>query len=147
MTGRAQRVGSIAGVLLLLVVAGTTVGCGESDEEKAQNEVCDARDDIGKQVNELADLTLSTATVEGVQGNLNAIQDDLNKIADAQGNLNDQRRQEVESANEEFKSELESIAGGLTSDLSLSGAEQKLRNAAQQLVSSYKQTFAQIDCG
>jgi hypothetical protein len=133
--------------MVLLLMAGIAVGCGESDEEKAQNDVCDARDDIEKQVNELADLTLSTATVEGVQSNLNAIQDDLETIAGAQGNLNDQRRQEVESANEEFKSELESIASGLTSDLSLSGAEQKLRNAAQQLASSYKQTFAQIDCG
>ena len=147
MTGRAQRIGSIAGVLLLLVVAGTAVGCGESDEEKAQNDVCDARDDIQKQVNELANLTLSTATVEGVQSNLNAIQDDLETIAGAQGDLNDERRQEVESANEEFKSELDSIASGLTSDLSLSGAGEKLRNAAQQLATSYKQTFAQIDCG
>jgi hypothetical protein len=147
MTGRAQRIASIAGVLLLLVVGGTAVGCGESDEEKAQNDVCDARDDIEEQVNELANLTLSTATVEGVQSNLNAIQDDLETIAGAQGDLSDQRRQEVESANEEFKSQLDSIASGLTSDLSLSGAEQKLKNATQQLASSYRQTFAQIDCG
>jgi hypothetical protein len=147
MTGRAERIGSIAVVLLLLLAAGTAVGCGESDEEKAQNDVCDARDDIQKQVNELSNLTLSTATVEGVQSNLNAIQDDLNKIADAQGNLNEERKQQVESANKQFTSELESIASGLTSDLSLSGAEQKLRTAAQQLVSSYEQTFAKVDCG
>lgn len=146
MTGRAERLGSIAMVLLLLA-AGTAVGCGESDEEKAQNDVCDARDDLQKQVNELSNLTLSMATVEGVQSNLNAIQDDLNKITDAQGNLNDQRKQEVESANKQFTSELESIGSGLTSNLSLSGAEQKLRTAAQQLANSYEQTFAQVDCG
>ena len=146
MTGQAERLGSIAMVLVVLA-AGTAIGCGESDEEKAQNDVCDARDDLQKQVNELSNLTLSTATVEGVQSNLNAIQDDLNKITDAQGDLNDERKQEVESANKQFTSELDSIASGLTSDLSVSGAEQKLRTAAQQLASSYKQTFAMVDCG
>ena len=30
--------------------------CGESDEEKAQNTVCDAVDDIGTQVDELKAL-------------------------------------------------------------------------------------------
>jgi hypothetical protein len=145
MTGHTQRACSTVMVLLLLA-AGTAIGCGESDEEKAQNEVCDARDDIQKQVNELSKLTVSTATVEGVQNNLNAIQDDLNKISDAQGDLSDERRQQVESANEEFKSQLNSITEGLTSNLSLSGAEQKLRSATQQLASSYRQTFAKIDC-
>jgi TATA-box binding protein (TBP) (component of TFIID and TFIIIB) len=146
MTGQAgRRIGWIA-VVVLLLAAGTAVGCGESDEEKAQNDVCDARDDIQKQVNELSNLTLSTATVEGVQENLNAIQDDLKKVGDAEGNLNDERKQQVESANKQFKSELDSIASGLTSDLSLSGAEQKLRTATQQLASSYRQTFAKVDC-
>ena len=146
MTGRAEGIGSIA-VVLLLLVAASAVGCGESDEEKARNDVCDARDDIQKQVKELSNFTLSTATVDGVQKNLNAIQDDLNKITDAQGDLNDERKQDVESANKQFKSQLDSIANGLTSNLSLSGAEQKLKSAAQQLASSYKQTFATVDCG
>jgi chromosome segregation ATPase len=145
MTGHTERIASIAVVLLLL--AGVAVGCGESDEEKAQNQVCDARDDIQKQVNELSKLTVSTATVEGVQSNLNAIQDELTNISDAQGQLSDERRQEVESANKEFKSQLNSTAEGLTSNLSLSGAEQKLKSATQQLASSYSQTFAMIDCG
>jgi uncharacterized protein HemX len=148
MTVRTKQAGSTAMVLLLLVLlaAGTAIGCGESDEEKAQNDVCDARADIQKRVNNLANLDLSTATVEGVQDDLQGMQDDLNKIADAQGDLSDERRQQVESANREFKSQLDSIAQGLTSNLSLSGAEEKLRSAAQQLADSYRQTFAQIDC-
>jgi hypothetical protein len=40
----------------------------------------------------------------------------------------------------------EGIASGLTSDLSLSAAKAKLESAGHQLTSSYKQTFAQIDC-
>ena len=139
-----QRVGVALGVLLL---CSTAVGCGESDEEKAQTQVCDARADMQKQVDELAGLTPATAAVDGVEQNLNAIADDLNQIKDARGDLNEERKQEVESANQEFKSQLESIASGLTSDLSLSGAEQKLKNAAQELASVYKETFATIDCG
>ena len=45
-------------------IAAIAVGCGEADEEKAQNQVCDARADIDKQVNELAALAAATATTE-----------------------------------------------------------------------------------
>ena len=133
-------------LVALLLVAVAVTGCGESDEEKAQNQVCDARDDIQTQINDLSNLTLSTATVDAVQENLSAIQDDLMEIANAQGDLNEDRKQQVQSANQEFKSQLDSIASGLTSNLSLSGAQQKLTDAAQQLASSYKDTFATIDC-
>jgi chromosome segregation ATPase len=146
MTGVCDRIGSIV-VVLLLLAAGTTVGCGESDEEKAQNDVCDARADLQKRVNNLAGLTLSTATVEGVQDDLNGIEDDLNKIKDAQGELNEERKQEVESATNEFTSQIEAIANDLTGNLSLGGAEAKLRSAAQQLANSYRQTLAKVDCG
>ncbi len=133
----------IAGLLLIAAAVG---GCGESDEEKAQTQVCDARADLKKQVDELAGLTVGTATVEGVEANLNAIEEDLSQIKDAQGDLNEERRQEVESATQEFSSEVEAVANDLTSDLSLSGAQAKLETAGKQLASSYQQTFAQIDC-
>jgi hypothetical protein len=145
MTRQGRRAGSIALVLLLAV--GSAIGCGESDEEKAQNDVCDARADLEERVNDLAGLTVSTATVAGVQDDLQGIQDDLEKIADAQGDLNEERKREVESANQEFTSQLDAIASDLSSNLSLSGAEAKLRNAAQQLARSYRQTFAKVDCG
>ncbi len=81
-----------------------------------------------------------------MQEDLDAIEEDLNQIKDAQGDLNEDRRQEVESATQQFSSEVEAVANGLTSDLSLSGAQAKLETAAKQLASSYQQTFAQIDC-
>ena len=133
----------VAGLLLIAAIA---VGCGESDEEKAQTKVCDARADLKKQVDELAALTPTTATVDGVKENLNAIEDDLKEIKDAQGDLSDDRKQEVESATQEFGSEVESIASDLQSDLSISGAESKLKAAGQELESSYQNAFAQIDC-
>ena len=130
----------------LVLIAATAAGCGESDEEKAQTQVCDARADLKKQVDELAALTPATATADGVEENLNAIEDDLNQMKDAQGDLSEERRQEVESATQEFGSEVEAVANDLTSDLSLSGAQAKLETAGKQLASSYQQAFAQIDC-
>ena len=133
-------------VAVLLLIAAAAGGCGESDEEKAQTQVCDARADLKTQIDDLAALTPATATADGVEENLNAIEDDLNQIKDAQGDLNEERKQEVESATQEFTSEVEAVANGLTSDLSLSGAKAKLETAGKQLASSYQQTFAQIDC-
>ena len=133
-------------VAVLLLIGATAVGCGESDAEKAQTQVCDARADLKTQIDDLAALTPATATADGVEENLNAIEDDLNQIKDAQGDLNEERKQEVESATQEFTSEVEAVANDLTSDLSLSGAEAKLETAGKQLASSYQQTFAQIDC-
>ena len=133
--------------MLVLLVAVVAAGCGESDEEKAQNEVCDARDDIQTQIDDLSNITLSTTTVDAVEAGLSAMQDDVQDIADAQGDLNEERKQQVQSANKQFRSQLDSIASGLTSDLSLSGAQQKLKDATQQLATSYRETFATIDCG
>ena len=93
----------------LLLVAAIAVGCGESDADKAQTQVCDARADLKKQVDKLASLTPATATVDGVTGALDAIKNDLQQISDSQGDLNDERKQEVESANQKFTSELQSI--------------------------------------
>ena len=130
----------------LLLIAALAVGCGESDAEKAQNQVCDARDDLNKQVNELAALTPTTATTEGVQENLDAIKNDLNDIKDAQGDLNEDRKQEVESANQEFASQVQAVASDLGTSLSASGAEAKLQSAGAELKSAYQQTFAKVDC-
>jgi hypothetical protein len=131
----------------LLLIAATAVGCGESDADKAQTQVCDAVADLNKQVDDLAGLTPATATVDGVEADLSAIKDDLSQIKDAQGDLSDDRKQEVESATEEFASEVEAVAAGLGSDLSLAGAKSKVEAAGRQLASSYEQAFAQIDCG
>ncbi len=133
-------------VVLLLALTASPVGCGESDAEKAQDQVCDARADLEKRIDDLASLTATTATVNTIENNLNAIEKDLEQIRDAQGDLNDERKQEVESATQEFTSELETVADDLGSDLSLSGAAAKVDSAAADLASSYEQTLATVDC-
>ena len=127
---RARRL-SLGLLVASLLVAATAVGCGESDADKAQTQVCDARADLNTQVDKLASLTATTATVDAVSGALDAIKNDLEQIADAQGDLNDERKQEVESANQQFSAQLEAVASGLGSNLSVSGAKARWRVRAR----------------
>jgi Tfp pilus assembly protein PilP len=131
----------------LAVIAALAVGaCGESEEDKAQKAVCSARADIGKQVDQLQSLTVSTATADEVQQSVEAIKSDLSKIEDAQGELSDERRQQVEAANKTFTSQLRGIVESIGSSTSLSEAKSQLSSATQQLADAYKQSFAKIDC-
>lgn len=131
---------------LALIAAVVVAGCGESKADKAKKQVCSARSDIQKQVNELKSLTPTTVTADKVKSSLSSIQDDLKKITSAQKDLNAQRKQQVQSANQEFTSQLQSIAGSLGSSLSLSQAATQLQSALQQLGTAYQTTLAKVDC-
>jgi hypothetical protein len=134
-------------IALLLLLAGLAVtGCGESKQDKASSQVCDARADIKKQVDELRGMTITTATVDGVTANIKAIRSDLGKIADAQGDLNDERKKQVQSANATFKAQMTSLAASVGKSLSLENAGSQLQTAVTQLSDSYKQTLGRIDC-
>jgi len=134
-------------IALLLLGAGLLLSaCGESSQDKAHSQVCDARADIQKQVGELSGLTLATATVDGVKSNLKAIRADLGKITDAQGDLNAERKKQVTAANQAFKDQVTSTVKSVGSSRSITGAATQLQAAATQLADSYKQTLGRIDC-
>ena len=134
-------------LIVLLLAAGLAVAaCGESEEDKAKAQVCDARADIQKQVDELQGLTLSTATVDGVTQNLRAIRADLGKIKDAQGNLNDERKKQVQDANQAFEQQVRSTVQNVGKSLSVSDAQTQLKSAVTDLANSYKQTLGKVDC-
>ena len=137
----------VAGVAALLGSAALMVACGESEEEQAQNEVCDARDDIERRVDDLAGLTITTASIEQVTNNLEAIRDDLETIATEQGELEPERRQEVEQAGERFRSELEATARDFVSGAT-SGEEAGARagSALDELAKSFRETYGPVDC-
>ena len=121
--------------------------CGQSDEEKAKSDVCDARADIQKNVKELQGLTLGTATVDKVRSNVDAIKSDLSKIADAQGKLSDSQRKQIEQANETFKSKVQALAGDVGKSVSIQDAVTKLKSDFADLAATYQQSFARFDCG
>jgi len=134
-------------IVMLLFTAIAVAACGQSKQDKANAQVCDARADVKKQVNELRGLTASTATVDGVSQNLTAIRNDLGKITDAQSNLSDDRRQNVQAANTAFTDQVKSVVQNVGRSLSAADAKTQLKDATTQLASSYKQTLGQIDCG
>jgi hypothetical protein len=131
----------------LLGSAVLVAACGESEEEKAQNEVCDARADIERRVDELADLTITTASIEQVTNNLEAIRDDLGTIAAEQGDLEPERQQEVEAAGSRFRSQLEDTARDVVSGAT-SGEEAGARAGAalDDLADAFRDAYAPVDC-
>jgi two-component sensor histidine kinase len=136
--------------MLLIAALGLGLGlaaCGESDEDKAKADVCDARDDIRTQVQELQDLTLGTATVDQVKSHLTAIGDDLKKIADAQDQLSESDRKQVDEANKEFRSKLTTLGGDIGQSVSLEDAAQQLKSDFADLATTYEQALGPIDCG
>ena len=132
--------------LTVVVLALALGACGESSEEKAQSTVCDARADIGEQVDTLKSLTPATVTKDAVSQSLDAIKNDLQDISDAQSDLSSDRRSEVEAANKAFASSIQGIAGQIGTSLSASDAKAALVTALQQLGASYEETFAPLNC-
>ena len=137
---------TVCGALALVLLALALGACGESSEEKAQNTVCDARDDIAKQVDELKSLTPATVTTDAVRQSLDAIKNGLKDITGAQSDLSSDRRSEVEAANKAFANSVESIASQVVSSLSASDAKAALVTALQELEASYENTFAPLKC-
>jgi hypothetical protein len=132
--------------LAVAALALALAACGESKQDKAKSQVCDARADIQKQVNTLQSLTPATVTVDSVKNSLNSIGDSLKKIAGAQSDLNAERKQQVQSANDQFVSEFKSVTSEVGQNLSIANSRTKLQAAAQQLAAAYKSTFAKVDC-
>jgi hypothetical protein len=137
---------SVCGALAVVMLVFALGACGESDEEKAQNTVCDARDDIAKRVDDLKSLTPATVTTDAVTQDLDAIKNDLKDISAAQSDLSDDRRSEVEAANKAFTTSVEGIASELGSSLSASDAKAGLVTALDQLAASYQKAFAPVNC-
>jgi hypothetical protein len=135
----------IASAVLAAVVL--IAGCGgESAEEKAQSQVCDARANIQKSINALKGLTLSTATTDEIRQQVEAIRKELGTIRSAQGDLNADRREQLQSANAQFTDTIRTTAQTVLRSSSAQEASAELRQAADQLETTYESTLSRIDC-
>jgi Tfp pilus assembly protein PilP len=149
---RAQDRRHIALLARLLVLAAVALGalalagCGESKQEKAEKQVCSARNEISKQITKLESLTLTTASVDQAKTAFESIKKNLEKIKDAQPNLSAARKEQVQKAAQTFESQVGSIASGLTSNLSLTNAQTQFKSALTQLGTSFKTAFAPVSC-
>ena len=133
---------AVAALTLVLTLA----ACGESKEDKAQKAVCSARADIKAQVDELKGMSVTTATLDGVRANLEAIRDSLAKIATAGRDLKGERKQEAQKATQTFKSEVSGVTRELVTSVSLADGKQQIQAALDGLASSYRAAFAPLDC-
>jgi Tfp pilus assembly protein PilP len=138
-----RRITATVAVVSALVVT----ACGESSAEKAQNTVCDARDDISQQVDQLKGITPATFSTDEVTKSLSAIRSDLSDIKGAQSDLSDDRREQVESANQSFTSAVEGVVKQIGTSVTAQDAASSVSAAVQQLASSYEQAFSRVDCG
>ena len=140
---RPKTIAILIGLLGALLVA-----CGESEEEKAQNRVCDARADIEKRVDNLADLTITSASIDKVTNNLKAIRDDLETIAAERDDLAPEQQDAVDQAAKSFQTELETAAKDVVSGAA-SGEEAGARigSALDDLAKSFREAYGPVDCG
>jgi hypothetical protein len=138
-----MRFATTSAVLLASIAV---AACGESSQDKAQTQVCNARADISKQVDELKGMTPATITADAASKNLSAIRGDLQRIGDAQADLADDRRQQVQQANQEFAAKVKSVLGQVFRSTSAGDAKSELTTAVQQLADTYEQTYARVDC-
>jgi hypothetical protein len=133
--------------LLLILMAFAAAGCGgQSQSDKAMAQVCSARDSITKQVDDLKNLTISTATTSQVSDSLQAIQKDLQKIGDARKDLSDANREQVDKANQAFASSVRQTFADVGTKTSLQDSAAQLKSAFQDLADSYRSTFGKINC-
>jgi outer membrane lipopolysaccharide assembly protein LptE/RlpB len=133
--------------VLLASLALVAAGCGgDSDQARAQSQVCDARADIQKSIDSLRDLTLSTATADGIRQQLEGIRKELGTIRDAQGDLSADRRNQLQKANDQFADTIKNVAQTVLRSTSAQDASATVEQAADQLESTYKSTLSPIDC-
>ena len=142
---------SAAAALLLATLA--LAACGESAQDKARAQVCDARKAISAEVTKLQGLTLSSNTVDEVKTGVESIGAELRKIRDAQPDLAPSRKQEVETATSKFGDQLEAIglqlARSLTSGTAEGATERartQVKAAIEALASDYRKTLGPISC-
>jgi hypothetical protein len=136
---------SLAVVTSLLSVL-ALASCGESSQEKAKAQVCEARSDISKQVKALSELTLSLNVLSEAKTGVEAIGKDLTKIKDAQPNLEPARKEQVQAATHTFEAQVSSILSELTSKPSLSKLETQLKSSLTQLAAAYEKALAPLNC-
>ena len=138
-----------AAVLSILAVFALGA-CGKSNSSSKQDEakttVCSAIADIGKQVDTLKGVTISTGTLDQIQTSLKAIDDDLKKISGARNDLTGDNKKQLQDANQQFVSQVQNIASSLVKSTSLSEAKSQAKAALTQLSDAYKNTFAKFSC-
>jgi Tfp pilus assembly protein PilP len=136
-------------IFVLLFSATALVACGESAEEKAKAEVCDARNEINTQIAKLQSLTLSTNTPNEAKASFEAIGSSLAKIKNAASKLAPSRREQVDDGLKKLEGEAGKIASEVSSNLTVANLEAaltKLKSALSAFGANLNQALAPVGC-
>jgi hypothetical protein len=153
-------------VALLTAGAAIAAGCGGGDsstttapaqtttqaaseqpsQRQAEMQVCDARDRIAREVEDLAKAVRRSGSPEQIRSSIAAIQTNLQTIGDARHALSDARRAQVDAANSEFAAALRHAATTVLQSGSPQEAITQARAAADELGATYRTTFGALDC-
>ena len=143
------------GTLLATLAIGAAVlsGCGESKEEKAAKSVCSSVSTIDAELAKLQSPTLSATLPEEVRNSVNAISSGIKSIKEQAPNLEQARRTEIEAANKIFATELAVTGASILSAATagnaksaLESAAGKVKTAATNAATAYKQAFKALNC-
>ena len=141
-----RRVTLVLTLALALSAALALTACGTSKEDKAKAQVCEARDDIRKQVTELQNITAGTPTPAALKGVLDAIGNDLKQIKNAQPDLKSERQAAVKKAKDQFESDLTQITANFAKNMSLTNARERLVQVSTSVALAFQSTLQPIDC-
>ena len=120
--------------------------CGGDSQEEALENVCNAGDDIEQRVDNLASLTILTASAEEIEEDLNAISDDVETIKDSAGDLREDEREAVDEAAQSLESTVDTSLSEIGGSQSLEDVATGIESAIGQLGSSVQALFTPIDC-
>jgi hypothetical protein len=131
--------------VLLLAAAVVVAACGESEEDEALADVCDASASIQSHIEDLEGLGITAATdsesseAAEMRSTLDAIGFDLGEITDASDELAEDTRQQVEAATDDFLPRYDTA-------VVQSVEENEYGRLVAPLARAYEQTLAGIPC-
>lgn len=136
------------GVLVLVIVAVVAVVLltGESEEEKALTAVCEARENIQENVQEIAGLSVANFTLDGFRESVDEIREDIKTIQANRDKVNPDRKQEIDQANQAFQTAFTDTIKGLGTSISINNAKDKLSTAGSDLAAAYQSAYGPVDC-
>ena len=134
-------------VIAAVLAAALVAGCGdESAADKAKNQACDARADIGDQIDTLKGLSVSPDSVDQAQEAIGKIDDDLKQITEALPDVEGDLKDQLQTANASFADSVRQITSDITSAEDIPSALDSLGSAASSLESSYREAFGDVSC-
>ena len=140
-----------AGIAALSFVVIGLAACGESSEEKATKQACNATKEIKTQVTKLETLAVSSNLPSEIKTGAEAITKSVGEVKSALPNLPAANKAEFEAATKAFQVELASLltatakssAGG---EASLKAAEPQLKASLHKLGTGYEKAFESLKC-